>query len=91
MGRGDILSSILRNPAQREADPADGIREDGPAGNFLALAIRLRKYSFLTGAQRDAIHVLWDELSDFPVAGTDDALVHLMKTISAMIRAGNAY
>lgn len=45
----------------------------------------------MTGPQREAVHVLWDELSDFPVAKTDEALVHLLKTVCKLIHAGNAY
>ncbi|MBE2181243.1 MAG: helix-turn-helix transcriptional regulator [Chthoniobacterales bacterium] len=58
---------------------------------FLALGGRLRKNVGMTGAERDAVHILWDELSDFPVARTDDALVHLLKSICGLIDAGNAY
>jgi DNA-binding CsgD family transcriptional regulator len=45
----------------------------------------------MTGPQFEAVHVLWDELSEFPVAKTDEALVHLLSSISRMIDAGNAY
>lgn len=45
----------------------------------------------MTEDQRDAIHHLWDSLSDFPVSQTDQALAHLMKGICEMIDAGNAY
>ena len=48
-------------------------------------------YCRMTKAQRDAIHLLWDSLADFPVSETDQALSHLMEGIARMIGAGNAY
>jgi DNA-binding CsgD family transcriptional regulator len=45
----------------------------------------------MTEAERDAIHLLWDSLADFPVSETDQALSHLMEGIARMIGAGNAY
>ena len=45
----------------------------------------------MTEDQRDAIHRLWDSVSDFPVSQVEQALMHLMKGISEMIDAGNAY
>jgi len=36
-----------------------------------------------------AIHRLWDELADFPVAQTNAALLHLLKTICVWTAAGN--
>jgi DNA-binding CsgD family transcriptional regulator len=45
----------------------------------------------MTKDQHDAIHLLWDTLSDFPVSQTEQALTHLMKGICEMIGAGNAY
>lgn len=45
----------------------------------------------MTKAEREAIHVLWDELSEFPVAQTDAALVHLMEGICKFVNAGNAF
>lgn len=46
---------------------------------------------FPTKRQRDAIYALWDDLADFSVAQTDAALVHLMKTLAGLVRAGNAF
>jgi DNA-binding CsgD family transcriptional regulator len=43
-----------------------------------------------SSAQAAAIHTLWDELSDFPAAQTDAALVHLMKTVCGWLRADDA-
>jgi DNA-binding CsgD family transcriptional regulator len=45
----------------------------------------------MTQAQQEAIHCLWDELADFPVAETDQALSHLMEGVARLIGAGNAY
>lgn len=45
----------------------------------------------MTETQREAIHLLWDKLADFPVSETDQALTHLMEGIARMIGAGNAY
>lgn len=45
----------------------------------------------MTDAQREAIHQLWDSLSDFPVSEADQTLAHLMEGIAGMIGAGNAY
>lgn len=45
----------------------------------------------MTDDDRDAIHQLWDTLSDFPVSQTEQALMHLMQGICEMIAAGNAY
>ncbi len=45
----------------------------------------------MTAPQREKIHQLWDSLPDFPVAETEQALVHLMAGIANMIDAGNAY
>lgn len=45
----------------------------------------------MTAPQRKQIHELWDSLSEFPVAETEQALVHLMDGIAKMIDAGNAY
>lgn len=45
----------------------------------------------MTGTQREQVHQLWDSLPDFPVAETEQALVHLMNGIAHMIGAGNAY
>jgi DNA-binding CsgD family transcriptional regulator len=45
----------------------------------------------MTPLQQNNTHVLWDELADFPVASTDDALVHLMKSICEFIGADNAF
>ena len=45
----------------------------------------------MTEAQREAVHLLWDSLSDFPTSETDPALTHLMEGIARMIGAGNAY
>jgi len=45
----------------------------------------------MTEHQREAVHQLWDELSDFPVSQAEQALRHLMKGICEMIGAGNAY
>lgn len=45
----------------------------------------------MTKAQQEAIHCLWDSLSEFPVSEMDRALSHLMEGIARMIGAGNAY
>ncbi|MEO6054930.1 MAG: hypothetical protein ABIP97_13055, partial [Chthoniobacterales bacterium] len=45
----------------------------------------------MTKTQQEAIHRLWDSLSDFPTSETDQALFHLMEGICEMIDAGNAY
>lgn len=45
----------------------------------------------MTEGQREAIHHLWDELSDFSVSQTEQALMHLLKGICDMIDAENAY
>lgn len=44
-----------------------------------------------TREQRDAIYALWDDLAGFPVAQTDAALIHLMKVLAGLVRAGNAF
>lgn len=51
----------------------------------------VQHYPRMTEDQREAIHHLWDELSDFPVSQAEQALMHLMKGICEMIGAGNAY
>lgn len=45
----------------------------------------------MTATQCEIVHALWDELSEFPVAKTDEALVHLLSAVCRMIHAGNAY
>jgi DNA-binding CsgD family transcriptional regulator len=45
----------------------------------------------VTKTQREAIHCLWDSLSEFPTSETDRALLHLMEGIARMINADNAY
>lgn len=45
----------------------------------------------MTEADREAIHCLWDSLADFPVAKTDEALVHFMEAVCKQINAGNAF
>lgn len=45
----------------------------------------------MTKTQQDAVHRLWDSLSDFPTSETDQALLHLMEGIARLIDAGNAY
>lgn len=41
----------------------------------------------LTDKQRESIHVLWDELADFPASQADAALTHLMGRFSQWLRA----
>jgi DNA-binding CsgD family transcriptional regulator len=45
----------------------------------------------VTKTQQQAVHRLWDSLSEFPTSETDQALLHLMEGIARMIGAGNAY
>jgi DNA-binding CsgD family transcriptional regulator len=44
----------------------------------------------MTEAQREAIHRLWDQVADFPMAQTDEALVCLMEGVCKLIDAGEA-
>lgn len=37
------------------------------------------------------IHVLWDEVADFPAANCEDALLHLMQTLCRWLRADDAF
>jgi DNA-binding CsgD family transcriptional regulator len=45
----------------------------------------------MNAAQQEAIHRLWDELTDFPGSETDQALVHFIDGICQLIGAGNAF
>lgn len=45
----------------------------------------------MTKAERDAIHCLWDNVADFPVARTDEAAVCFMEGVSKLVGAGNAF
>jgi DNA-binding CsgD family transcriptional regulator len=45
----------------------------------------------MTEADKEAIHLLWDSLADFPASEMDQAACHLMEGIAGMIGAGNAY
>jgi DNA-binding CsgD family transcriptional regulator len=60
--------------------------------NLLALVVgrpqKLRR--IMTGAQRETIHSLWDQVADFPASQTDEALVGLMDGICKLINAGEA-
>jgi DNA-binding CsgD family transcriptional regulator len=60
-------------------------------GQFSGMALLVQHDPRMTEDQREAIHHLWDELSDFPVSQAEQALMHLMKGICEMIGAGNAY
>jgi len=41
--------------------------------------------------EREAVHCLWDQVADFPVSRTDEALVFLMEGVCRLIDAGDAF
>jgi DNA-binding CsgD family transcriptional regulator len=43
----------------------------------------------LSLAQQEASKRLWDELADFPASAADDALLHLMRTMSGWMASGD--
>jgi DNA-binding CsgD family transcriptional regulator len=50
----------------------------------------IAKNRIVTEGQRETIHRLWDQVSDFPAAQTDEALVCLMEGVCKLINAGEA-
>src|SRR5262245_34744411 len=59
--------------------------------SVLGRGTSLRYFSFMKAstAQLNSVHLLWDELADFPITQTDAALVYLLKKICGWIDAGN--